>query len=149
MSKRHNSYVIQFLQKAGYPELVDLWCETENQEHFLKLRFIKDCEKKRPISSFLLFCQDRRSDIIKDKPYYPITRITCLLAKEWQVHKEHNDDVYNKYKILAEKHFFFYKHHDVIVKKYPHFCAEDIEKLLTLMFQKSKTSLENGTVATE
>jgi len=143
MSKRHNNHVIQFLKKHASPELIDLWCEKDNQEEFKKIRFTKDEGRKRPLSSFFLFCKDNRPRLVAEKPYYPATRIVSLLGKEWQKHKEKKDDVYTKYKNLSQEHFFYYIHHDDILHKYPHFNHEDITQLLALMFEKYKNSLDS------
>ncbi|MGL4813982.1 MAG: HMG-box domain-containing protein [Enterobacter sp.] len=140
MLKKHNNHVIQFLKKHTNQDVVDLWCEKENQEQFRKIRFIHENEKKRPMSSFFLYCKERRPLLLEEKPYYPATRIISLLAKEWQDHKAQNDDIYKKFKDLAQENFFYYIHYDDITNKYPHFTPDDVKKLLDLMYEKYKNS---------
>lgn len=139
MTKRHNAHVIQFLKTVGHPELIDLWCEKENQEQFRKLRFTKDTKDKKRLSCFFLFCMDRRPQMLEEKPFFPITRITSLMAEEWRAHRDANDEVFIKYKTMYDRQAFFDNHRDNMTERYPHFSSDEINRLLERMFQKLKT----------
>lgn len=132
--KRYNKFIVDFLTKHGHLELVDLWCETENQELFNKLRFVQENENKRPASSFFLFCKQRRPELQKEKPFYPTTRIVSILGKEWQQHKTDNDEIYITFKELAKRNLFDYFHAKELYTKYPHFSDDDIKQLLSRMY---------------
>lgn len=54
MLKKHNNHVIQFLKKHTNQDVVDLWCEKENQEQFRKIRFIHENEKKTHVQFFFV-----------------------------------------------------------------------------------------------
>lgn len=39
---------------------------------------------KRPLSSYMLFCQDHRKEVVKDNPKEPVTEIAKILGKMWK-----------------------------------------------------------------
>lgn len=58
--------------------------------------------KKNP-NMFMLFCKEYRSVLRQQYPEYANTQITALCAVEWKKHREANDQVYNSFKLQAEK----------------------------------------------
>lgn len=138
MFKKHNNHVLQFLKTHTSQDIVDLWCEKENQEQFRKIRFLHENEKKRPLCSYILFCKERRPTLKNEKPYYPETRIISLMAKEWQNHKAQEDNVYKKFKNMAQENSFYYLHYDDIAAKYPQLTSDDVKKVLDMMYKTFK-----------
>lgn len=134
--KKHNAFVIQFLKDVGHPELIDIWCSNFNQEQFRKIRFLKENREKKRCTCYILFCIDRRSELQKQFPYLPNTRITALLAEEWRQHRDENDDVYQKYRTVDEKQVFFKKHKNEIGERYPRFTSNEVSIVLEKMFEK-------------
>jgi len=39
---------------------------------------------KRPLSSYMLFCQDHRKEVVKDNPKEPVTEVAKILGKMWK-----------------------------------------------------------------
>lgn len=134
--RRHNAFIVQFLKKSGHPELIEEWCSNENQEHFQKIRYNYENRIKKRCTSFILFCHDRRPELQKEFPYYPLTSISKLLGKEWREHRDKNDEVYKKYKLQDMRQVFHAKHYEEIQTKYPHFSPEDVLKIIEKMFEK-------------
>jgi len=133
--KKHNTFVIQWFKKIGHPELIDLWCSKENQTEFLKLRVPNSSEKRR-CTCYILFCIDRRPILQTENPYLPNTRITALLATEWREHRDNNDTIYKKYKLLDTKQVFMKKHETEIQQNYPHLTEENVNLVLEKMFDR-------------
>jgi len=137
--RKQNAFIIQFLKKVGHPELIEEWCSNENQEQFQKIRYEYENREKKRCTSFLLFCRDRRPQLWKQFPYYPLTSISKLLGEEWRKHRDSNDEIYEKYKTQDVQQLFYKKHFQELQIKYPHFTPEDILKVVEKMFEKYLT----------
>jgi len=137
--RKHNTYIIKFLNRTGHPELIEEWCSNENQEQFQRIRYDYIHREKRRCSSFFLFCRDRRPELRKQFPYYPLTSISKLLGEEWRKHRDDKDEIYENYKTEDMRQVFYKKHLQELQTKYPHFTPEETLKAVKKMFEKYLT----------
>ena len=135
--RRQNKFIETFLRSNAPPEVLRLWLSTEVQQQWSRLYSITPKEKRR-CTCFIMFCQAKRSQVKQQHPELLPAKITSLLGEMWRNHKEANDEVYKFYVEKDRKQVFFSKHRPALREKYPDIVEEDVEILLTKMYNTHK-----------
>lgn len=106
-AQRHTDYILELISHvlhfAERPELVEA-----AQEHFVYKDLVKKCLKpkkdehapKKPLSSYMLFCQDIRAEVTKKHPTLKMSELSKKLAERWSSAK---DEVKEEFQKRAEE----------------------------------------------
>lgn len=88
-------YVLELIEQVlHFAERPDLVQAT--QEHFVYKDLVKKCLKpkkdqhapKKPLSSYMLFCQDIRAEVTQKNPTLKMSELSKKLAERWASAKE-------------------------------------------------------------
>jgi len=55
-----------------------------------------EAHPKRPLNGYLLFCQQKRPEVVKSNPQVPISQIAKLLGERWNALSENEKEVFNR-----------------------------------------------------
>lgn len=136
--KKQSLFIINFLRQyeEQCPGIVEAWCSVDVQNQFNAFRNRNLEAPKRRMTCYILYCMDQRKLFQKQNPHLPNKYITSMLAREWRIHRDANDDIYKFYKDLDTRLKFFNENRSVINKQYPILSPAQVEIILEKLFVK-------------
>lgn len=116
------------------PEIQNFWEQPEFQKKFaltlgLKIKDIVNAPKRNK-SSYLFFCQELRSTIVKDNPGIKPNQVMVILGERWSKLTEDEKKVYNEQAAVDKQRYLNIKENNksskpIRISSYLKFCANE------------------------
>lgn len=128
-------YVGDFItEHEDSSDIVSKWNSVSNQRKLKKV--VKPKKKpadenrpKKPVSGYILYCKDARSQVLEDYPGIKHVDIMRKLAAQWKIIKDENSEVYQKFMSQAESDRVKYASEVAALKSGEAAVAEKTEEL--------------------